>query len=82
MKRTKKKTLLETSSIVCDACGREAEYDSMEASEYLCHSIIGGYTSVFADGARIELDLCQHCVKSLLGSVIRVSLPDVKSEQI
>jgi hypothetical protein len=81
MKRTKEASIRVTSSIVCDSCGREAKSDSVEAPEYLCHSIVGGYGSIFADGARLEVDLCQHCVKSLLGGVIRVNEPHAKFDQ-
>ena len=45
----------------------------MEAQEFLSYSTVGGYTSVFGDGAKIDVDLCQHCVKSLLSGAIRVT---------
>jgi len=45
----------------------------MEAQEFLSYSSVGGYASVFGDGAQVDFDLCQHCVKSLLGSAIRVT---------
>ena len=73
MKHTTPRTVQETSSIVCDACSLAAEADSMEAQEFLSYSTVGGYTSVFGDGAKIDVDLCQHCVKSLLSGAIRVT---------
>ena len=73
VKHTRTTTIQETSSIVCDACGVTAEADSMEAQEFLSYSSVGGYASVFGDGARVNVDLCQHCFKSLLGSAIHVT---------
>ena len=68
------------SSIVCDACGLEADADSMEAQEYLSHANVGGYSSVFGDGARINVDLCQHCVRSLLGGVMKLGATGAHDE--
>jgi len=31
----------------------------------------GGYHSVFGDGMEIEIDLCQQCLKDLLGKWVR-----------
>ena len=58
-------------AITCDAC--KVKYDdSMEMQEFLCHSDRGGFSSVFGDGYLIEIDLCQHCVKEILGPYLRV----------
>jgi len=52
----------------CDKCGRKAESnDIIEYQEFKTIFIDGGYGSVFGDGAEIECDLCQHCLKELLG---------------
>ena len=64
-----------TISIVCDRCGREDEAGGPEAQEYLVHSDVGGWGSVFGDGTKVDLDLCQHCTKELLGQWIRTSRP-------
>ncbi len=34
----------------------------------------------FKDGAEIELDLCQHCVKEVLGQYLRIG-PDLLEEE-
>lgn len=57
-------------SITCDRCKRSYKND-MDIQEFLCHYNTGGYASVFGDGAVISLDLCQHCVKELLGDFIQ-----------
>lgn len=53
--------------LVCDRCAREAEHDDLEFAEFLSFACKGGYHSVFGDGNEIEIDLCQHCVKEVLG---------------
>ncbi len=55
-------------TFVCDRCGREITHDEhSEWSETLRLRFTGGYGSVFGDGARVEADLCQQCVKELIG---------------
>jgi len=72
-----KHTILETEqvekieAITCDAC--KVKYDDpMELQEFLCYEDRGGYSSVFGDMYLIQIDLCQHCVKELLGKYVRV----------
>lgn len=62
-------------AIICDKCGRRAEsdLDHFEVQEYLSIDNIGGYGSVIGDGTRLQLDLCQHCVKELLLPYARIS---------
>jgi len=56
-------------SIVCDVCKKEFDVkkDIMEAQEFQHIAFQGGYDSVFGDGAKMRLDICQHCLKKLLG---------------
>lgn len=56
----------------CDRCGLEADSDTLELQEFLSIERIGGFGSKFGDGQLIRLDLCQHCVKTVLGEWIRV----------
>ena len=65
----------EPESIICDRCGRRAENDSenFEFQEFLSIDNIGGYRSVIGDGKRLQLDLCQHCLKELLLPFARLS---------
>ncbi len=62
-------------SIACDNCGKEVsiENDIFEAQEFLRIKETAGYGSVFGDSNTIECDLCQGCVKKLLGHVIRIT---------
>lgn len=56
----------------CDSCNKEyGEQDWADLQECLTYRNTGGYGSVFGDGAEMELVLCQHCVKDLLGKYIR-----------
>jgi len=62
-------------SICCDRCLRE-DTDVMEIQEYLRYSDTGGYSNhVFGDMTRWSIDLCQDCVKEVLGRWIKVEKP-------
>ncbi|CAM8664639.1 hypothetical protein MCEMSEM18_01308 [Comamonadaceae bacterium] len=64
-------------SLICDRCGREADQDGQdcEFQEFTSIQYRAGYGSVFGDGKRIEVDLCQHCVKDTLGTWLRTTDP-------
>lgn len=55
------------SAKTCDRCKRRVEKDDIEFQEFLTIDHRAGYDSVFGDGSRLRLDLCQHCVKAVLG---------------
>ena len=57
--------------LVCDRCAREADHEDFEFFEFLSFANKGGYGSVFGDGNEIEIDLCQHCIKEILGPWLR-----------
>jgi antitoxin CcdA len=64
-------TLSTTVAITCDVC--KTEYvDMADFHEFLQIDHQGGYWSIFGDGAKIECDICQVCVKNLLGDFLRV----------
>ena len=73
MKNYESKTIVEEfcNSITCDVCGREYA-DIMETQEFVIVDTIGGYSSIFTDGGKIQLDMCQHCFKEKLGEYVRV----------
>jgi antitoxin CcdA len=60
-------------SIVCDVCKKEydCKADVMEAQEFQCIKIEGGFSSVFGDGSRLIADICQHCTKKLIGPYLK-----------
>jgi len=64
-------------SITCDVCDKSYTYNTesdniFETQEFIHISNVVGYGSIFGDGNRIELDICQHCLKEKLGQYIRI----------
>lgn len=62
-------------AIQCDDCKRIDPLDGYEAGEYLRIDFTAGYGSVFGDGNRVKADLCQHCLKTRMGGVLKVKVP-------
>jgi len=65
----------EAVSMTCDKCGKVITQDGngiFEWQEKYCIRLIGGYSSVFGDGAEIACDLCQDCLKELIGPYCRI----------
>ena len=63
-------------SYICDVCHREIDDETdhgLELQEMIHINTRGGYSSVFGDMAKIELDICQHCLKEKLGEFIRTT---------
>ena len=62
-------------TIICDCCKKNMLSDDVggfvEAQERLSWENRGGYGSIFGDGEEMSLDLCQHCIKKLLGEYIQ-----------
>lgn len=68
----RRRVVNETIAVQCDKCGQLVEaQDTMEYQEMLSISFTGGYAAVLGDGETYALDLCQHCVKALLGPYLR-----------
>ena len=59
-------------SITCDKCGKTFEND-LEIQEFHHIDYFGGYGSVFGDMNKVECDICQHCLKEMIGDIIRVN---------
>lgn len=59
--------------VVCDCCKQETDAeDVMEAQEYETFTFVAGYNSQYNDdGTKYEVDLCQHCIRKLLGPFLR-----------
>ena len=53
--------------IFCDRCNKEI-IDEMEMQEMYQIKFVGGYTSVFGDMTSVSCDLCQECLKELIGN--------------
>jgi hypothetical protein len=66
------KKVSEITSIVCDKCKEEYSVNElMEIQEFLHISFTSGYDSVFGDMTQVECDICQHCLKGLIGDICR-----------
>ena len=63
--------------IRCDRCERVAEADEMEFHEFTSIDHTAGYGSIFGDGKKVQIDLCQLCLKQALGQWLKVTGPDV-----
>lgn len=61
--------------IECDSCheirSNKNDKDRWEFQEFLIIRISGEYGSIFGDGSIWECDLCQKCVKEILGKYLR-----------
>jgi hypothetical protein len=57
-------------SMTCDKC-HVTEDDVLEMQEWLKLDFVGGYASLFGDGERWQLDLCQKCFHELLWKYMR-----------
>ena len=73
MRKTRSISIMtqELESIICDICGKEYAYGTMEA-EMEMQEFFGiqqncGYGSVFGDCISLEVDICQYCLKEILG---------------
>lgn len=75
--QTRTVTVTET-YVTCDRCGREMRPDTpdLEHQERVAVRFRAGYASAFGDGSLVEMDLCQHCVKDVLGRWLRVTPDD------
>lgn len=67
-------------SITCDVCKKEFNYkkdeDELEIQEFQYIRIRGGYGSVFGDGSQLKIDICQHCLKKLVGEYMLENYDD------
>lgn len=77
MRQTRTKTVQEEIT-VCDRCHREMLPDSTdcEHQERIAIRFRAGYGSVFGDGNLVEGDICQHCLKEVLGKYLRITEDD------
>ncbi|MCI4117175.1 hypothetical protein ACI51Z_10735 [Pectobacterium carotovorum] len=64
--------ILSLSAKVCDRCGYRAEENNQEFQEFLSVDRLAGFGSIFGDGESLRLDLCQRCVKDVLGQWIQI----------
>lgn len=58
--------------LTCDRCGARHEHPGSEFFEFTSIAYRAGYGSIFGDGNRVEVELCQSCLKATLGRWLRV----------
>lgn len=64
----------EVISITCDRCKVEIQTDdTFEIQEMLNLNFVAGFGADLGDGNRCKIDLCQKCVKEVLGPWLRVT---------
>lgn len=64
-------------SIICDVCEKEFDAeDFLQTQEFLHIDFFGGYGSVFGDGNHIKCDICQECLKKMIGEYCVISEED------
>ncbi|MCY1169840.1 MAG: hypothetical protein V4448_06600 [Pseudomonadota bacterium] len=67
---------IETVSVVhqirCDRCDKEVERGEVGFGEMTAIGFDAGYGSIFGDGNRVEVDLCEPCLRDTLGAWLRV----------
>ena len=73
MKKFKRTSVKAIKSITCDRCAVEIDAEDMEFSECTSISYRGGYKSIFGDGCDISIDLCQNCVREVLGKWLTIA---------
>lgn len=77
----------ETVSVVhqirCDRCGKEFESGEVGFEQMLSIGFNAGYGSIFGDGNRVDIDLCEICVRDTLGTWLQIKTPaDTPSAKI
>ena len=69
----------ETVSVVhqlrCDRCGKESERGEVGFEQMTSIGFVAGYGSIFGDGNRVEIDLCETCLHNTLEAWLRVKTP-------
>lgn len=67
--------------IRCDRCDRLAQVGDaeLEFEEFVSINQQAGYASIFGDGNYVQVDLCQHCLKDVLGPWLRIDDPSAKT---
>jgi len=63
---------IHTVSVICDVCKKEiTPDDTYEWQEIHFVAFTGGFGSVFGDDTTVQCEICQHCLKKLIGQYCR-----------
>lgn len=73
MQHTEKKTIQieDVVAVTCDGCTKRYD-DPIEIQAFFHLKKTGSYGSIFGDGTSLKCDICQYCLKVLLGKYLRV----------
>lgn len=81
MREYRPHTFQKLAACTCDRCQRRLTAEETgEWQERLSLDHSCGFDSVFGDGCTISLDLCQHCVRDVLGQWLRVTQPELRQD--
>lgn len=58
----------------CDRCGKELLHAKTSSAGMISIGFDSGQDSVFGEGNRVEIDLCETCLQASLGAWLRVRL--------
>ena len=61
--------------IKCVRCGKVTQRNELDVHTMTSIDFHAGYASIFGDGNRVEIDLCEPCLKVTLGEWLRVRPP-------
>lgn len=61
--------------INCDRCDKEIHRTDSDFEQMTSIGFDAGYGSIFGDGNRVEIDLCELCLRATLGTWLRVRSP-------
>jgi hypothetical protein len=60
--------------IECDKCHTVYDVsDYFEVQEFLHINFVGGFSSIFGDGNKVECDICQHCLATMISGLYRIT---------
>lgn len=67
---SEKKVVNKLVSVTCDVCGKTYKADDLEAQEFEHIRHNGGYDSIFGDSFLVTCDICQYCLKEMMGDYL------------
>lgn len=76
MKTVQLESVEVVSELCCDRCGLRAARTDPAFHEFTSIDHLGGYGSIFGDGTRLQIDLCQGCLREVAGPWLRLTPPD------
>lgn len=73
MREYQPQTVQVLAACTCDRCKRRLTPNDNEWQERLSFDHDCGFDSVFGDRNTVSLDLCQHCMREVLGRWLRIT---------